>query len=162
MFRFTIRDALWLTVVLGMAAAVLFTRLARERDLRQATRRASDQEMEAASARYEAAKGAFDMELRRWFGAGTGLAPSVSDACEAIERFAYATEEMPDPELRVKQLARALDAAQQVLSQQIYEIETEVASPMNPDLYRAKYTRADMEARLRRAEQDLAAARENK
>jgi hypothetical protein len=80
MFRFTIRDLLWLTVVVAMAAAVFFTRSARERDLRQATRRASDQEMEAANARYEAAKGAFDMERGRWFQrAGTGP-PSASDS----------------------------------------------------------------------------------
>ena len=160
MFRFTIRDVLWLTVVVAMAAAVFFTRLARERDLQQATRRASDQEMEAANARYEAAKGAFDMELGRWFHGGSGIF-SVPDACEAIERFAYATEELRnDPELRVKQLASALEAAQQVLSREIGSHESGAGSPM--DLYRAKFTRADMEARLRRAEQELAAARENK
>jgi hypothetical protein len=47
MFHFTIRDVLWLMVVVTVAAAVLYTRSARESDLRQATRRAEDQEMEA-------------------------------------------------------------------------------------------------------------------
>jgi hypothetical protein len=160
MLRFTIRDVLWLVVVMAMVAAVFFTRSARDSDLRQATRRASDQEIEAANARYEAAKGAFDMELGRWFHGGSGIF-SVRDACEAIERFAYATEEMRnDPELRVKQLARALEAAQQVLSSEIVNDKSGAGSPMV--LYRAKYTRADMEARLRRAEQELAAEREQK
>ena len=158
--RFTLRDLLWLIVVVAMAAAVYFTRSARDSDLRQATRRASDQEMEADNARYEAAKGAFDMELGRWFHGGSGIL-SVPDACDAIERFAYAAEEMrDDPEKRVKQLASALEAAQQVLTSEIGKDKSGAGSPM--DLYRAKYTRADMEARLRRAEQDLAGARANK
>jgi hypothetical protein len=160
MFRFTIRDALWLTVVVAMAAAVFFTRSERESDLRQATRRASDQEIEAANARYEAAKGAFDMELRRWLGTGTGIPLSVPDACDAIERFAHATEMKNDPEVRVKDLASALDFAQRLASVTKEKYDNNVEPVIV--LYRAQYTRADMEARLRRAEQELAAARANK
>ena len=49
MFRFTIRDVLWLTVVVAMAAAVFFTRSARVNDLQVAMHRASAQEIEAAN-----------------------------------------------------------------------------------------------------------------
>jgi hypothetical protein len=153
MFRFTIRDVLWLMVVVAMAAAVFFTRSARESDLRQATRRASDQEMEAVNARYEAAKGEFDFLKSLVY----GRPPDAADVCDAMERFARATEMKNDPELRVKDLASALDHAQQLVSitQDKYEQGVEPTTA----LYRVQYFRADMEVRLRRAEQELAAVR---
>jgi hypothetical protein len=158
MFRFTIRDALWLAVVVAMAAAVFFTRSARESDLRQATRRASDQEMEAANARYEAAKGEFDWE--RSLTHGTYAPRPITFVCEVIERFAHASELKDDPALRVNSLASALDFAQE-LALSTQEKHEQGVEPIS-EVYRTQYTRADMEARLRRAEQELAAARENK
>src|SRR5262245_30396456 len=110
-FRFTIRDALWLTVVLVMGTAIFVTRSARENDRRSATLRASDQELEAINARYKAARGEFEWQDTRWHSSGSGRW-SVSDACDAIERFAHATETRNDLETRVKDLASALEFAQ--------------------------------------------------
>jgi hypothetical protein len=152
MFRFTIRDVMWLTLVVALGAAILFARWARENEGPAAKRRASAQEIEAASARYEAAKGEFD-----WLKAQVyGRPPGPTDVCNAMERFAHATEMKNDPESRVKDLASALDHAQQLASitQDKYEQGVEHVTT----LYRVQYTRADMEARLRRAEQELAAA----
>ena len=61
-----------------------------------------------------------------------------------------------DPELRVKDLASALDHAQVLASitQEKYEQGVDHVTT----LYRVQYTRADLEVRLRRAEQELAAA----
>src|SRR6476619_6369618 len=143
MFRFTIRDVVWVTVVAAMAAAILFTRWARENDRQAATRRASDQEVEATNARYEAAKGEFDWQRSLQYGS---FPRSVTDVCDAIERFAHATELKNDPELRVKDLASALDFAQELASstQEKHEQGVEPTSV----LYRTQYTRADMEVRL--------------
>ena len=160
MFRFTIRDGVWLTVVAAMGAAVLHERWARDSDRQAATHRASDQEVEATNARYEAAKGEFEEWMSWWRKGGSG-SYSITNACDAIEHFAYATEEMRnDPDLRVKDLASALDAAQILASVTKDKYEQGVEGP--PTLYRTQYTRADMEARLRRAEQELAAARAKK
>src|SRR6476661_123865 len=103
MFRFTIRDVVWLMVVVAMAAAILFTRWARENDRQAATRRASDQEVEATNARYEAAKGEFEEWMSWWRKGGSGSHNySITAACDAIEHFAHATEAMrDDPDLRV-------------------------------------------------------------
>jgi hypothetical protein len=158
MFRFTIRDALWLTVLLATAAAVFFARSAPMNDLPVATHRASNQEIEAANARYKAAKGEFEWQVsestsynQRW---------EASDAFDAAERLAHAVEELPDPELRVKELAKALEFVQPQVSiiRDKYEHEVEPAFM----LYRAQYISADLEARLRRVEQELAAARASK
>jgi len=155
MFRFTIRDVLWLTVVLAMTAAVLYTRSARVNDLQAAMGRSSAQELELITARYKAAKGEFDWQDMRWHSGGSGV---WDDPFEEIERLAHAVEELrDDPELRVKELARALELAQHVASAALdkYEHGTETAS----GVYYAQYTSADIEARLRRAERELATAR---
>src|SRR4051794_13026820 len=99
MFRFTIRDAMWLTLVVAMGAAIWFSRWARENEGRSARHRASAQEIEAANARYEAAKGEFDQHSD-W--PGYGFSRDATDVCDAIERFAHATEMKNDPELRIK------------------------------------------------------------
>jgi hypothetical protein len=151
MFRFTIRDALWLTVVMAMAGALLYPRTPRVNDLPVQTRRASPQEIEAVNARYKAAKGEFEWQAAQY---------GYSDGFDAADRLAHAVEAMPDLELRVRESAKALEFAQSIVSivQDKYEHGAEHAFM----LYRAQYTRADLEARLRRAEQKLAAARANK
>jgi hypothetical protein len=157
MFRFTIRDALWLTVVMAMAGALLYPRTPRVNDLPVQTRRASPQEIEAVNARYKAAKGEFEWQAAQY---GYNQHWSFSDGFDAADRLAHAVEAMPDLELRVRESAKALEFAQSIVSivQDKYEHGAEHAFM----LYRAQYTRADLEARLRRAEQKLAAARANK
>jgi hypothetical protein len=156
MFRLTIRDALWLTVVVAMAAAVLYTRSARVNDLQAAMRRAAEQELEAVNARYKAAKGEFHWVV--WLANSNRL--SHGHACDAAERLARAVEEMGDLELRVSELAKVLEVAQSQVSvvQEKYEHGTASAFMV----YRVQYTRADVEARLRRAKEELAVARAKK
>src|SRR5262245_54334145 len=142
MVRFTIRDAVWLTLVAAMAVAVFLEFRTEENDRQAATRRASAQEIEATSARYEAAKGQFE-EWMSWWRAparsGSYSYPTTS-ACDAIEHFAHATEEMKhDPEVRVKDLASALDAAQDLASATKDKYEQGEEGP--PNFYRTQYTR---------------------
>ncbi len=153
MFRFTIRDVLWLVVVV-VAGAAMFVMYSRgENGRRTATRRASDQELEAINVRYKAAKGEFDFHVSR--NRGTGIWPSADEYCAAIERFAQAAEARDDLEARIKDLAAALEYAQHHASSTLdkYENGMDLANAV----YRFEYTRADIEARLRRAEQELAA-----
>jgi hypothetical protein len=158
MFRFTIRDSLWLMVVVGMSVAVWFERSAQENDRRAATHRASDQELEAISARYKAAKGEFEWHETRWHSPGPlrsyDYPWSVDQTCSAIERLASATETSNDLEAQVKDLTNALELAQYLLSSVLEKHADNVLA-----INRIQYTRAGMEARLRRAEQDLKAAR---
>jgi hypothetical protein len=111
-------------------------------------------ELEAINARYKAAKGEFESHVSRNY--GSGIWPSADEYCAAIERFAEAAEAHDDLETRVKDLADALSYAQQKVSITLDKYENDV-EPANA-VYRYQYTSADMEARLRRAEQDLAAA----
>ena len=154
MLRFTIRDWLWLMMAVVVGATVFAMPSRRENDRRPITRRASEQELEAINVRYEAAKGEFELHATRRHGSGPGS--SQREICGAIERFAQAAEARDDLEARVKDLAEALEFAQRAASTSLdwYESSVDPATAV----YRYQYTRADMEARLRRAEQDLAAA----
>jgi len=154
MFHFTIRDGLWLMVVVVVAATLFVMPSRRENGRRTAMPRLSEQELEAISVRYRAAKGEFEYHASRT--RGTGIFPSADEYCAAIERFAQAAEARDDLEARVKDLAEALTFAQNHASITLdkYESDVEPASAV----YRFQYAVADMEARLRRAEQDLAAA----
>jgi hypothetical protein len=150
MFRFTIRDLLWLMVVVILGVTVFVTRSGGGKGRQMATRRASGEELDAISVRYKAAKEEFELQSNpylqhRW----------VIDDADVIERFAQAAEACNDPEARVKDLAEALKLAQQLASTSLDKYENDV-DPANT-VYRIQYTRADTEARLRRAEQDLAA-----
>src|SRR5437879_3800409 len=106
MFRFTIRDWLWLMVVVVVGATLFVIPSPRENGQRTARRRASDQELEAISVRYKAGKAEFEYHASRWGGSGPGW--SVDEECAAIERFALAAEARDDLETRVKDLAEAL------------------------------------------------------
>jgi hypothetical protein len=59
-----------------------------------------------------------------------------------------------DLETQVKDLASALELAQYLVSTTLEKHPDDIRA-----VYRAEYTRAGIEARLRRAEQDLAVAR---
>jgi len=154
MFRYTIRDWLWLmvVVVVGVTMSVMPSR--RENLRWTTTRHVSEQELETIRVRYEAAKAQFDAHVARTRGSGTW--PSADEYCAAIERFALATETRDDLETRVKDLAAALKFVQGKASSALDKYENDV-EPAG-EAYRFQYTRADIEARLRRAEQELAAA----
>jgi hypothetical protein len=139
-------------VIVGATLFVMPSR--RENDRRSITRRPSEQDLEAIDARYKAAKGEFDSHVSR--NRGSGIWPSADEYCAAIERFAGAAEARDDLEARIKDLASALAYAQHHASASLdkYENGMDLANAV----YRFQYTRADIEARLRRAEQDLAAA----
>ena len=152
MFRYTIRDWLWLmvVVVVGVTMSVMPSR--RENLRWTTTRHVSEQELETIRVRYEAAKAQFDAHVARTRGSGTW--PSADEYCAAIERFAQAAEARDDLEARVKDLAAALNYAQEHASSTLDKYENEMG--LANAVYRFQYTRADIEARLRRAEQDLA------
>ena len=160
MLGFTIRDVLWFMVVVAIGVAVWFERSAQENDRRAATRRASDQELEAIGARYRAAKLEFEFHVTRWHSPppperafGFYHWP-VDDTCGAIERLAYASDASNDLETQVKDLKSALELAEYVLSTMLEKHAEDVLA-----IHRAQYTRAGIEAQLRRAEQDLTGAR---
>jgi len=154
MIRFTIRDGLWLVVAVVVPATVFVMSSRRENGRSFVTRRASRQELETIKVRYEAAKGEFDSHASRT--SGSGIWPSADEYCGAVERFAQATEARDDLEARVKDLADALKFVQEKASASLDKFENGVDQAN--EVYRYQYTRADIEARLRRAEQDLAAA----
>src|SRR5690349_6209514 len=143
MFRFTIRDVLWLIVVVGISVAVWFERSAQQNHRLAVTHRASEQELESISARYRAAKGEFDFHVTRWH---SPVPPErafgfyhwpVDDTCGAIERLAYATEASNDLETQVKDLKSALELAEYVLSTMKEKFAEDVLG-----VNRAQYTRA--------------------
>lgn len=154
MFRFTIRDLLWLIVAVVVGAALFGTRSERENGRPTAMRRVSDEELEVINVRYKAAKGEFDYHATLMYSTGPGW--STDHICGVIERFAQAAEARDDLEARVKDLAGALSYAQREASSTLDKYETDV-EPADA-VFRCQYTRADIEARLRRAEQDFAAA----
>jgi hypothetical protein len=158
--RLTIRDLVWLMVVVVVGAAVFVTRSGRENDRVAVTRRASEQELVAIQDRYKSAKAEFEFHVTRWHSPppperASGLYHwPVDDTCGAIERLAYSTQAINDLETQVKDLKSALELAEYVLSTMVEKYGEDVLA-----VHRAQYTRAGIEAQLSRAEQDLATAR---
>jgi hypothetical protein len=158
MFRFTIRDLLWLTVVVALVGALVIERRWRSNDQIATVHWASEEEQEWAKERFKAAKSEFEQyESHR---VGT-WAPSVDDTCSVIERFAQAAEELPaDPETRLKELEAALAYAKEVESTTHEKYNAEVAPLMY--LNRTQYTRAEVETRLKRVQRELVLHRSRK
>jgi hypothetical protein len=158
MLRFTIRDVIWLVVVVAVGVAVWFERSGQDRDRQAAVRRASDQELAAISARYKAAKAQFDWLVTRWHSPGSERTLEyrwpIDDTCGGIERLTYATETCNDLETQVKDLRSALGLAEYLLTMVLEKRPDDVLA-----VDRIQYTQAGLEAELSRAEQDLAAAR---
>lgn len=158
MLRFTVRDLLWLAVVIVVGAAVLVTRSGREQERQAVIQRASQQELEAIGARYKVAKGEFEFHVARWHSppprAHGFYHWSVDETCGAIERLAYASEASNALETQVEDLKSALELAEFVLANMREKYAEDVLA-----VHRAQYTQAGIAAQLRRAEQNLAAAR---
>lgn len=154
MFRCTVRDGVWLLLAIVVGAILFLMPWRREMSRQQELRHVSEPERETLRVRYEAAKGEFDFHVARTM--GSGVWPSADEYCAAVERFADAAEARDDLEARIRDLASALDFVQHKASASLEKYENEV-DPAS-EVYRYQYTRADMEARLRRAERDLAAA----
>jgi hypothetical protein len=164
MIRFTIRDLVWLIVVVVVGTAAFVARSGRESDRRGVMRRASEQELEAIRARYKAAKAEFEWHMTRWHSPGSERAFeyrwSIDGTCSAIERFAYAAETSSDLETQVKDLRTALELAEYLASYLMGKQDEFADVKTSPPFYRIQYTRADTERRLRRAEQNLTTARQ--
>src|SRR5262245_55694391 len=101
MFRFTIRDVLWLMVVVGLGIELLVEVKGRRKYQLTISRWASVEEQEWAKERFTAAKAEFEQTKgQNSFGRGLDLESTQG----AIERFARAAEELPaDPQTRVKE-----------------------------------------------------------
>jgi hypothetical protein len=157
MFRFTIRDVIWLTVVIAIGIAFMLERSARVNDRIAVVRSATDDEREALNSRFVAAKAECHQRMTSWRAHRSGRM-SVDEICETIERYAEAAEEAPEPaDVRVKELRHALEAARVIAenTKEKYEADVELVTT----LHRTQYTCADVEARLKRVEAELAAAR---
>jgi hypothetical protein len=157
MFRFTIRDVLWLTVVVALVGALVIERRWRSNDRIATVHWASEEEQEWAKEKFKAAKSEF--EQMKSFTHGTG--PGFFDTCSIIERFAQAAEELPaDPETRLKELEAALAYAKEVEST-THEKYNEKVEPLI-HLNRTQYTRAEVETRLKRVQRELVLERSRK
>ncbi len=157
MFRFTIRDVIWLTVVIAIGIAFMLERSARLNDRLTVVRRATDDEREALNSRFVAAKAECHQRMTYWQGPRSGRM-SVDEICESIERYAEAAEEAPEPaDVRAKELTHALEAARLIAenTKEKYEADVELITT----LHRTQYTCVDVEARLNRVEAELVAAR---
>src|SRR5688572_13366379 len=105
--RFTIRDVLWLTVVVALVGALLLERHERRNERLVTVNWTSEEEQEWAKEKFKAAKSEF--EQLKSHSRGTGAPRNVDETCSIIERFAQAAEELPaDPETRLKELEVAL------------------------------------------------------
>ena len=154
MFRFTIRDVLWLMVVVALVGALLLERHARRNERLVTVNWTSDEEREWAKEKFKAAKGEFD----QFTSMVRGRPPIAPDICDVIERFARAAEELPaDPETRLKELAAALEYAKTIESGTYEKYRNEV----EPQFYwnRTQYTRADVETRLKRVQRESVLAK---
>ena len=150
MFRFTIRDLLWLTVVVALVGALVIERRWRSNEQIATVHWASEEEQEWAKERFKAAKSEF--EQMKSFTHRTG--PASVDTCSIIERYAQAAEELPaDPETRLKELEAALAYAKEVesITHEKYNAEVEPLMYLN----RTQYTRAEVETRLKRVQREL-------
>jgi hypothetical protein len=153
MWKFTIRDLLWLIVVVALSVGLIIERQSRRADQRALARSISEDEREWLTSRFEAAKAEYQARMQYWRGSHTGRM-ILDDACSAIERFAQAAEDLPaDPQIRVKELADALESARFLESitheKFIHEIEPLTA------LKRTQYALAEVQVRLKRVEREI-------
>lgn len=154
--RFTIRDLIWLTVIVGLGAALLIQRQERRNDQQAFARWTSEGEREWLNARFESAKGELEQIMAMTHGTGPGM--SLDAICSAIERFAEAAEQMPaSAETRKKAISTALEHARQLESVTRQKFEHQVEPLMA--LKRTQYTCAEVEVRLKRVERDVALER---
>ncbi len=154
MFRFTIRDVLWLTVVVGLVGALLIEWHARRNERLATVNWTSEEEREWAKEKFKAAKSEFVQLKSQIHGTGT---PRI-DACSIIERYAQAAEELPaDPETRLKELEAALAYAKELESSTHEKYNAEVEPLMY--LNRTQYTRAEVETRLKRVQRESVLAK---
>jgi hypothetical protein len=153
--RFTIRDVVLVTVIVALATALLIERRTRHNYQIATVRWASEEEQEWARERFKAAKAEFQQVDRLWRGRYSGLPLSVSDACDAVERYAHAAEELPaDAETRTKEIAVALEFAKflEITTQDKFNADVEPQLSLN----RTQYARAEVETRLKRVQRELA------
>jgi hypothetical protein len=152
--RFTIRDVVLATAIVGLVAALLIERRGRHNDQIATVRWVSEEEQEWARERFKAAKAEFQQWEKIWRGRHSGLPLPLHDTCSAVERYAHAAEELPaDAETRTKEIAAALEFAKflEYTTQDKFNAEVEAQHSLN----RAQYARADIETRLKRVHREL-------
>jgi hypothetical protein len=151
--RFSIRDVLWLTLVVGLVGALLIERYERRNERLVTVNWTSEEEQEWAKEKFQAAKSAFE-QLKSY----TRGNLSWIDQCDIIERYARTAEELPaDPETRLKELEAALAYARELeaTTKEKYDAEVEPLMYLN----RTQYTRADVETRLKRVQREFVVAK---
>lgn len=155
--RFTIRDIVLVTAIIALVAALILERWGRHNDQIATNRWASEEEREWAKERFKAVKAEFQQieKLQRH------TALPFDDTCNAVERYAYAAEELPaDAETRTKEIETALAFVKTLESVTEEKVNAEVDHPMY--LNRAQYARAEIETRLKRVQRELVLERSRK
>ena len=157
--KFSIRDVLWLTVVVALVGALVIERRWRSNDRIATVHWASEEEQEWAKEKFKAAKSEFE-QFKSYFVRGTWQ-PSVEEKCSVIERYAQAAEELPaDPPTRLKELESALAYAKELE----FTTHDKYSAKEEPLMYlnRTQYTRAEVETRLKRVQRELVLERDRK
>jgi len=160
MFRFTIRDVLWLTVVVGLSIALVVEHTWKSYTYHKVQQQSSDEYQALLDTRFEAVKSEFHHRMLYWRGPHSGRM-SLPDTCDTIERFIDAAcEAIESPAERIKQCEVALDAARYLeqMTQSKYEDDVE---PLQV-LERVRYTRYDVESKLNLAQREANAKQANR
>jgi hypothetical protein len=150
MFRFTIRDLLWLMVVVGLLVTFIAYR---GFEYRKTSQLITDDYRAALNSQFEAAKNAVHTRMNALRGMRSGRY-SADDICDDIERFVTATSEAIEaPALRLEQYQAALDAVTflEKLTEDKYANDVEPLHVLN----RVQYTRALVEGKIVLAQQEL-------
>src|SRR5262245_64687061 len=121
--RFTIRDAMWLMVVVGLVTALIVSLSWKRYEYQKASQIITDEYRESLKTQFEVAKSEFHNRRSALQGFTSGRYP-VPDVCDTIERFVKATSEaIESPEMRIEHYKSALDAARALedRTQSMYE-----------------------------------------
>src|SRR6476620_8570604 len=150
MFRFTIRDLLWLMVVVGLGIALVASYSWKRFQYQKASQIITYEYRESLNSQYEVAKIEFHRRTEA-FGRGR---MALSDYCDTVERFVKASSDaIESPEMRIEQYTSALHAVRELEDVTRSKIENDV----EPSYYldRVQYTRFLIEGKITLAQQEV-------
>jgi hypothetical protein len=153
MFRFSIRDVLWLTVVVGLVTALIASHSWKHYQYQKASQIITDDYRESLNTQFEVAKSEFHRRMIFFREGGSGRY-HLPDICESIERFVRATSDsIESPEMRIEQYKSALDAARLLEDATRRKSEDDIEPAYYLD--RVRYTRSFVEGKIALAQQEM-------